>query len=129
MVIAVTTAAFTVTTGTAAQAIGGCATTAAIRSCVDHVPDSGQVRADFYLLSSPTSSVYSYRVFVVINNREISKFPEKRRLTTVKRYCCWYQPVRNLPPKAQEAFTRIKVYNSNGVLHYSADSPTIRYTE
>jgi hypothetical protein len=127
--VVVATAGLAVVTGTAAHAVGGCRTTAAVGACVDHATDSGQVRADFYLNSGPSSSVYQYRVSIVVNGNERFAFDGKRRFTSTGRYCCWYRAVRNLPPKAQEAHTRVYVYRSDGVFHYRADSPVIRYTE
>lgn len=119
---------FTFATATPAMAVGGCSTNnVTLNACFDYGGGSN-ARADFYLERTPDSSVYYYRLAMVVNGTTYMKVNSLTRFTTTGRYCCWTHHVDGYPNRAQQGFTRVWVYKSNGGLHFTQDSPTIRFT-
>jgi hypothetical protein len=122
------TGGVTVVAATPALAVGGCNTTnVTLNPCFDYGGGS-YARADFYLKRTPDSSVYYYKLAMVINGTTHWKVGSLTRFTTTGRYCCWYHHVDGYPNRGQEGFTRVWVYRSNGGLHFVQDSPIIRFT-
>jgi hypothetical protein len=105
---------------------GGCSNAGAlVQACVSWGLYGDNARADFYLNGGPSSSIYSFHVYLVVDGKYFDV--GSGRLTAQGRYCCYYRNTHNMPLATIQTRTVVSVFNSSGILYNSTSSPTITY--